>query len=419
MPTENPKPAPGQEINISDIPNRSGAVSTPIPSLLDAINQEASKNGPLEETSKEPPPEPVRAEKTPPAQPQREIQPKETPKPPAEPAQKKKEGIESVREAYERAQKKASELEGSLTTTAKEKADAFAKVAELEGKLAKYADEIEKDYKPRMARLEQQEKELQKAREVLKIKAYQETPEFHDKFVKPLADARAEVGELLAELIVVEGENQRPATAQDFDEILAAKSINEAARIAAQKFGPEVYQQVVNYRTRIRSLERTRQEEVKNAALRAEEWERTTQQQMSEHQRAVRERILSEANKLIQGDANIAVPDGDTELKAALTEGMQHADLLLNPNPNMAQEEYLAQIGKGRAAIIKYPVLEKKFAKLQKEHDELKEQLKQYQASEPDVRGRSGGNARSVVPTNSEESRAKLLEEAQKLATSH
>lgn len=417
MPTENPKPAPGPEIKLSDLP-KGGGVSTPIPSLLDAINQEASKNGPLEGKNAEPPFDPPPADKAPPKPPQRENQPKETPKPPAEPAQKKKEGIESVREAYERAQKKAAELEGSLTTTAKEKADAFQKVAELEGKLAKYADEIEKDYKPRVAKLEQAEKEIQRTREILKIKAYQETPEFHDTYVKPLADARAEVGELLGELIVVEGDVQRQATAQDFDEILAAKSINEAARIAAQKFGPEVYQQVVNYRTKIRSLERNRQEAVKNAALRAEEWERTTQQQMSEHQRVVRERILSEANRLIQSDANAAVPEGDEELRTALNEGMQHADLLLNPNPNMAQEDFLAQIGKGRAAIIKYPVLEKKYAKLQKEHEELKEQLKQYQQSEPDVRGRSGGNGVPLTITNSSESRNALLEAAQKLAVS-
>jgi hypothetical protein len=416
---EQPKPAPGPEIKLSDIPQRSGTQMTTPQPLLDAINAEAAKNGGGEAKLPDPPSDTPPPDKTPQTPPQREITPKPEakpePKPAVEPAGKKKEGIESVREALERAQKKATDLEGSLTATAKEKADAFAKLADLEAKAQKYEQDIEKEYKPRVARLEQAEKELQRQREILKIKAYQETSEFHDTYVKPLADARAEVNELLGEMIVSDGENQRPATVQDFDEILAAKSINEAARLAAQKFGPELSQQVVNYRQKIRSLERSRQEAVKNAALNAEEYEKRNREQMAEHSRAVRERILSEATRLIQGDVNIAVPEGDDELKAALKEGQQLADNLLNGNPNISQDEFLSHIGKGRAAIIAHPVLTKKLTKATARIAELEEQLKQYQQSEPDVRGRTGAS-KPVASSSSQDAKEALLKAAQGLA---
>lgn len=416
--TEPPKPAPG-EINIKDLPNTRGGDRTPMPaSLLAAVNAEAGKSPatPTAIAPPDPPSDTPPVKETPPAQPKREIEPvKPAATPAQEPAKGKKEGIEAVREALERAQKRASELEGSLTATAKEKADAFAKLAELESKAAKYESDIEKEYKPRLVKLEQVEKEMQRTREILKIKAYQETDEFHNQFVKPLADTRLEVAELLGELIVSDGENQRAATVQDFDEILAAKSLNEAAVIARQKFGPDISQQVVNYRTKIRSLERSRQEAVKNAALRAEEYEKQTQEQHHRANQAFRERLLSEANKLISTDDLLAVPDDDAELRNSLIEGQTLADRLLNGDQNLTPEQFVTEIAKGRKAIVGGKVLQTKLARANAQIATLQDQLKAYQASEPEVRARNGGGGGPAV-TNSQEARNTLLAAAQAAA---
>lgn len=386
--------------------------------LLDAIHKEAEKSPAFVTAAKlnEPPSDTPPTPKTPPEPAKREITPAKPAATPApEPAKGKKDGIEAVREALERAQKRASELEGSLTATAKEKADAFTKLAELEAKASKYEQDIEKEYKPRLAKLEQTEKEIQRTREILKIKAYQETDEFHNQYVKPLADTRAEVSELLGELIVNDGDNQRPANVQDFDEILAAKSLNEAAQIARQKFGPDISQQVVNYRTKIRSLERSRQEAVKNAALRAEEYEKQTQEQHQRASQAFRERLLSEANKLISTDDLLAIPDDDAELKNSLIEGQTLADRLLNGDQNLTPEQFVVEIAKGRKAIVGGKVLQTKLARANAEIATLRDQLKAYQASEPEVRARNGGSG-GPVASDSQEAKKTLLAAANALA---
>jgi hypothetical protein len=394
MPTETqPKPAPGvitpADLNASKSGNR-----TPLPnSVLDAINKEAGI-APTAIALPDPPEDTPPPEKTPPAQPQREVTPaKPAATPPAEPAGKKKDGIAEVREALERQTKKANDLEGSLTATSKEKADAFLKLADLEAKLTKAEQDIEKDYKPRVARLAEMEKKLQAREETLKIKAYQETDEFHEKYVKPLASAQREVGELLGELEVNEGDQPRKATAADFEEILGARSINDAARIAREKFGPDVAQQVVSYRTKIRSLERERQEAVKNAALNAEEYEKRQMASQAQAHQAVRDRLLAETQRIISGDPEVAIPEDDAELKEAIASGQQLADRLLNGDPNMSHEQFVSEIAKGRSAIIAKPGLAKKVARLTAENEALKKQLKEYQNSEPDVVARSGGPA--------------------------
>jgi hypothetical protein len=394
MPTETqPQPAPGvitpADLNASKSGNR-----TPLPnSVLDAINKEAGI-APAAIALPDPPSDTPPPYKTPPTQPQREVAPtKPADKPAAEPAGKKKEGIEAVREALERSNQRVKELQESGTASSKQLADAYAKTADLESKVTKYEQEIEKDYKPRVARLTELEKKLQAREETLKIKAYQETDEFHEKYVKPLASAQREVGELLGELEVNEGDQPRKATAADFEEILGARSINDAARIAREKFGPDVAQQVVSYRTKIRSLERERQEAVKNAALHAEEFEQRQRSQQAQANQAVRDRLLAETQRIISGDPEVAIPEDDNELKEALASGSALADRLLNGDPNMSHEQFVSEIAKGRSAIISRPVLAKKVARLTAENESLKKQLKEYQNSEPDVVARGGGLA--------------------------
>lgn len=416
MATEAP-PAPTGEININQLVSRSGN-RTPLPAeTIAAINAAAQANGGASEPAA-PSPEPLKPAPTPPAANGTPTPATVAPAPPATPAPEpkpKKEGIESVREALERQTNKTRELETSLTATAKEKADAFTKLAELEAKAAKYEKDIESDYKPRVARLEQAEKEIQRTQEILKIKAYQETDEFHSQFVKPLADARAEATELLAEIIINNGDGTaRQATQADFDEVLSARSINEAAEIAQTKFGGMVAQTVVNLRSRIRSLERNRKEAVANAALRAEEYEKHTHAQAAQQRQFFHEKLMQATQAAIAADTDtFTLPEGDAELLAAKTEGEQLADRLLNGDPSLTPDQFVGEIAKGRKNIIAAPVLSKKLAAAKAKIASLEEQLKAYQKSEPDVRTRNGGPA---APSG-DSPRDKLLAAAQALAT--
>jgi hypothetical protein len=423
MPTEAPPTPPkGAEIQLSDIPN-SGSRTPASSSLRAAINAEAAKNAPAGSEPPAPPPDPATVIKTPPepkaAQPE---PPKASAIPPAptkEPAAEEPKGIKQVREAYERAEAKAKELNLSLTATTKEKADALQRQAELEARLSKLTDEHEKDIKPRLERLTKLEQEHQRVQETLRIRAYTETTEFHDKFVKPLADAQGEVNELLTELIVQnEDGTSRVATMEDFNEVLAARSLNEAHAVAAKKFGP-IAPTVVNFRTRIRGLERSRTEAVKEAGVRSAEFEKNQQAALAQQREHLRSTLLTEAQRLAGEAPELSVPEEDQEARATLHAATEFADKLLQgPEAFPSVEHYIKEVAKGRVKMMRAPMLEHKARKLEAKVAELEERLKAYESSEPGLSGSNGGpKAKGADGSDLNSTRSKLIEAANKLAS--
>lgn len=399
-----PAPAtPTTEINASTLPQSSRPATVP-DSLMAAITAEASKNAPQGADTPEPSPEatpPKKEAATPKAAQAEAIKPATTAAEPAKPAAStpatppadEPKGIKQVREALQRAQEKIKQHEGSLTTTAKERAEAFQKAADLELKLAKMTEELEKDYKPRVARLAEVEKKLQEKEERLRIKAYQETDEFHDRYIKPLTTAQQEAQELLSELIVNNDDGSaRAATQDDFNEVLSAPSLNQAAEIAQKKFGPLAAQSVVNLRSRMRSLDKQRQEAIKNSALAAVEYEKQMMARQATDIQRRTEFFRQQVQKHMEAEADIfSPPEGDLDAIATLTQAAQFADVLLNKPPEMPEEQFLSKVAEGRTRIMKSFVHEKSIAKLKAENAALQERLKAYEGSEPDVETRTGG----------------------------
>lgn len=383
-------------------------------SVVDAVNREVSKNAPQPTAEALPPPEPSKPAATPPAAngtppkaPEAKVEP---PKPAKEPLKSdKEENLANLRKKLEAREAEFSTLQNSLTATTKEKADALQKIADAEAKVHKLAEEIEKDYKPRAERLKVVEQELQKREEVLKIKAYQETAEFHERYVKPLADAQGEVHELLSELVVNNGDGTgRPATIDDFNEILGARSLNDAHAIASNKFGP-VAPTLVNFRTRIRGLERTRSEASKKAGEMALEYEQRRQSEVLQQQQQFKGSVYAEAERLLR--ETFQVDENDPEEKEALAAAQQFADQLWNSD-NETVEQVVKKAAKARKNNIEAPVLRKRLDRLTKRNAELEEQLKQYQKSEPELKPRGGGSA----PADPSDWKSGLLKAAQEAA---
>lgn len=405
--TPPPSPAPG-EIRLGDIVPRHGRTEMP-----SSILEEARKlsGEPLPDPSPAPTPAAASSSSsTPPTPPTPE--PPKTPEP-TKPA-KKKEGIEALREAFERQSAKVEELSGSLTTTSKEKADAYAKLAELEAKLTQANERISKDLEPRVQRLTEVEKKLQEREEILRVKDYTATQEWHDKYVKPIAEVQQEANELLSELRANVNGDEVPATQEHLNFVMAAPSLNEAARRAEGLFGSLVAPQIVNLRARLIGLQRKQAEALKTAQIEAVEYEKRSHAQAAQSREAVRTRLLTEAQRIIQADPDLN-PGEDVELGSALAEGQKFADLLLNGSPELTTEQMVDKIAEGRARIIKSHVQEKRMAKMKTELESLREQLKQYQKSEPSVETRTGGS--SPLLKGNEDARAKLLQAAMKLAT--
>lgn len=337
--------------------------------------------------------------------------------PPAEPA--KKSGIENLREAHEKLLSRMREMEAGDSTTKKSLAEATATAATFKSQIDKYEKEIAEDYKPRVQRLSEVEKALQDREEKLRVRDWTSSSEFHDKFVKPLAQVAKEAEDLMTELVVEEDGTPRQATTKDFEAVLAAPSLNEAARIARSKFGDDVYQSVVNMRSRIQSLQRSRRGEMEQAAARSEEWVKENQSKAAQSRQQLRDTLMSESQKLIEANPDIFKIGEDKELNEALNEGFRLADLSINGDPNLTPTQFMGVVAKARTGIAKASVLEKVNARLSKEVGELKGLLKAYQNSEPNVEPRNQGGAPAPVSSTKDEVRAAMLLAAQKVATGH
>lgn len=349
-----------------------------------------------------PAPKPAPSAKPPEAKPeQAKVEPKAEPKTGDTP--------KSLREALERAQAKADEALSSLTATTKEKADALAKAAELEAKVAKYEERFTKEFEPQIQKLSAVEKKLQEKEERLKIRDYMATEEYHEKYVKPIAEIQTEIGELIPELRVQAENGEVPATQEHINHILTAPSLNEAARRAKDLFGEHVAPQIVNLRSRLVSAQRRQQEGLKNAQLEATEWEKNATAQQMRHQEETRNALMSEIKSRLESDADFKPADDDNEAISALAEGQKFAESLLNVDPTLTQKQLLSKIADAQKSLRKFPLLEVKNRRLAAENAALKEELKQYQGSEPGVEGRGGASG----PSGTESVQDKLLKAAQ------
>lgn len=373
-----PKPAAGPELNILDRPPKNTPAEMP-----DSITAAALAMAGGE--SDEPKPEPKPAAEAP--KPVAAKPAAEAPKP-AQAAPPKKEGIEQVREAYARAQAKAEELTASVTATTTEKLAALTKVSELETRLAEREKKITEEYEPRIAVLTEKEKRLQQAEERLRIRDYTATTEWHEKYVKPIAEVETEVKDLLGELMVNVDGTEVAANMQHFSMILAAPNQTEAARRAEQLFGPHVAGTIANYRLRLKNLNSKRHEASERAALESIEYEKQSHANAAQQQESFRRAIGERETKYV---AAFLPPDDDAELRAAHEEGRKFVQEVEQSSPANGPEKHADTIARARAQIQRVPVLAKKLSRLETENAELREQLKAYHKSDPDVETRRSG----------------------------
>ncbi len=318
----------------------------------------------------------------------------------------------------ERRTKEAEELAASVTATAKEKADAFAKAAQAEEALKALQERVNKDYEPQVKRLQEVEKRAMEQEERLRIVDYTSSQEWADKYDKPMADAASEAAELMGQLQVTdENGNQRVATYEDFQAIVNEPNLTVASAAAKARFGPDVFQSVVAFRNRIHSLNRTRQAALKNAQIDSAEHIKRQESDRAQMRETFRNKLFEEVNILTGKEPDIFnPPDHEADLRNALFEGTKLADALLNGDSGLTPDQMIKNIASGRARIIKAGVVEKKLAKANEKIKALEEQLKAFHASEPEVTPRNGGSARPRL-SGKDEARDKLLDAATKLAT--
>lgn len=412
MPTETPAPPTGPEVRLGGKPRSGDRPSLPN-SVLTAINAEAAKNAPQALSTPELDPNLPKPPATPPEAKPAQIEPVKPATPPATPAKEsprsdKEENLANLRKKAEDLETRLTTAVNSSTATAKEKADLATKLAEVEGRANKLAEEIDKTYRPQVERLKVAEQELQKERETIRIKDYTSSQEFHDKYVKPIADIRRDAGKLLTQLIVVdENGNRRPADKADFDAVIAAPSLTDAIEVAEKKFG-RAAQTVVNMRQSLYSLEEARSEAVANAGLASAEYVKNQHIQQAQFQENMRNAVRAEANRLMAESPELNPADDDNDSKAVIAAATEFADKLIEGDPTWTPEQMAKNVAKARVKLIGHDVVKKQRDAYKARVVELEEKLKAYENSEPQLRPRGGGGA-PVVPVNGDKpERAKL-----------
>jgi hypothetical protein len=410
--TENPPAADEAEITPEQqVPTSRGNLPQ---ALIDKINATAKAAQP---DMADKPPEPAPAATPDPAKPADPAAPAAT-TPPAEPAKPESKGLKSVREALERAEKRAKDLEDSVNATAKEKAEAFAKVAALQEELTTTKKRIAEDLEPRAARLEQREKELQEAQDHLRMVDFTKSPQWSKEYVQPIADTQSRIQTFLSDIFATVNGQDVPATMEHFNAVLGAPNGTVAMERAKALFGPDFAAQAVGYRADLRALQQKQSEALKNAHAESMEWHKQQQAAQAQAQEQFRNTLYQRESHY---EAGWKPADDDQELRAAYLEGQELADLATVGKPGMSREQLADAAGRARALVKKAFVADKQLARLKKENDELRQQLTRYQKSEPDVETRSDPTARSdKVYASDEQRRAALSAELrQKAATKY
>jgi hypothetical protein len=388
-------------------------------SLLDAINAAATSTAPADKVARSasvplvkeeveagatPAPAPA-----PPTPPKPEAAKPATPTAPPTPPEpdKPKKGIDQVREAHERAVAKATELERSLTATAAEKAEAFKKVADLEGKVRTFEEKFAKEYEPQLKRLTEKEKRLQEVEDQLKLIDYTKSPEFHDRNIRPITEASRDVEDLLKQMAVVDPDGKpQAATMAHFNAILGAPSLNESERVAKGLFGEGfATTELVRQSARIRSLQRNLTEAQQKAQLESVEWHKKQQ----EAQLADWARFRTTVEERTKGYV-VTPAEKDPEEAAAYEAGQSLVTLFDNGVQDV--EQRVEVVAKTRAALASDKLKDLRLTRQQKRIGELEAELAAYRRNEPDVETTGGGAPEAIedAPFGSNpETKSKLL----------
>lgn len=296
-------------------------------------------------------------------------------------------GPKALREAYERTKARLKEIEeGELPATRKQKADLEAKAAAQEAELT--------EYRPLKDRLKKTEEERTVYEEKLRIRDYTEHPEFHEKFVKPVAVAVESARAMVKEMVVVGADgNERPGNDQDFDAVLSAPNITQAMRVAKAIFGDDMGPTVFQQRNTVITAERARQEAFRAAALSSKEAQDRQITAQSEAQSRRKSKYEENRKALLDKDADLfkADPD-DSETLEAYETGAALADDFVHGNPKKSEDDFIANAALVRERAASFPVMAVKLKRAKAEIEELKSRLAAFEASEP-----ASGGARRVA----------------------
>jgi hypothetical protein len=275
-----------------------------------------------------------------------------------------------LRTAYDTTKKRVAQLETELQAARNGHGEhpEVAKIKEAHGALEKRYAELADE---------------------MRFLSYEKSPEYKDKWEKPLSDAFRSAYQDVSELTMLDEDGaERAATAKDFDTLMRLP-LNQAATKAKEWFG-EAGPEVLAHRRRIIDLNRARSEAVEK--FRAEGGER--EKKFHEEHQARQTRLNSiwqETNKqAAEKFPKFFAPDpADPEGNALLEKGYKLADMAFSGNNQLTPEQTVKLHAELRNRAAGFTRMAYRAKKLEARVAELETDLKAYKASEPD--GGDGG----------------------------
>lgn len=385
-------------------------MSEPLPGLAEALSKAAGVTPPAPEPPKAEPKAPVMPDDDKPAPHVKFIaaddqEPAAKPAPKQEPAKTEdhsKAPVEKLREAYEK-------LKTEFSTTAAERDLTRKEMAEFKSKAERYEERI-KSLEAAELRAKELEEKVVSYDERLRVTDYLNHPEFHSKYVKPVADALQSAHQLVAEMVVETDEGARQATPQDFDTVLRAPNLTEASRRAKELFGPDLASTIVERRQAVLMAEKSRLEAVKNAGLESEKAMKARQAFEAEQRSKAKTEFERISSQLAEKYPQLyKAPDGDKEAESARKAGEELARLILEGQPaEMAPDQYLTNVAKIYHRAASFPMRELAVNRLQAENEALKAKLSAYEKSTPDAEGRKSSDGSTAVTSQSADLKSQM-----------
>lgn len=242
---------------------------------------------------------------------------------------------------------KAPELRAEYARVKKRMQDLEKEVEELKTKPADtkpIEDTERKTYVEEIAGLKKQVDDMTAA---LKVVAYEQSPEYRERYEAPFVEAWQEGVQLVSGLTVTDQEgNTRKGTAEDFQLVMSEPVNEKAAELANEMFGANAFY-VLAQRRDIMKLnnQRVKALESHKANLSQREKEQTEQSKKQQEEREAR-RIQNVATfKKLNAQALEKYPEyfapipGDDQGNAILERGFRDADLAFSGSPDLPEEK--------------------------------------------------------------------------------
>ena len=238
-------------------------------------------------------------------------------------------------------------------------------------------------FKTQAQRLVDLEKQYKEAAEALKYTNYVKSPEYRDKYKKPLENAWSEAYLEVESLTFTDAEgNERQASREQFNKLIQLPK-KEAAAQAEEWFGRHMGNEMMQHRRNIEGLHRQAAEAVANFEQEGAKLEQQSAEQKARENEAIQKQWKAANDAVVEKFPNLCNPiEGDEKGNAILAQTRKHVDAFLDAlvrgDPSVKSEKGISDFAVFRHSAIAAPRLVHQNKELKAELEKVKSDLAEF-----------------------------------------